>query len=214
MGSDQQQRLKNLPSVDVMLLQMPEEISTWGRTQVTDLLRSHLSALRASILEGQSPDTSSETIRQCVIKAVAARHGDGIVSVFNLTGTVIHTNLGRANLAPEAIKAVTQVAGGASTLEFDLESGERGSRDSHIESLICDITGAEAATAVNNGAAAVLLVLNTLALGKKVPVSRGELVEIGGSFRIPEVMTRAGCTLTGGRHQQNSSPRLRQCDRQ
>lgn len=196
MGTDQQKRLKNLPSVDVMLLQMPEEISTWGRSQVTDSLRSHLSALRASILEGQTPDTSSENIRQSVIKAVAARHGDGITSVFNLTGTVIHTNLGRANLAPEAIEAVTKVASGASTLEFDLESGERGSRDSHIESLICDITGAEAATAVNNGAAAVLLVLNTLALGKKVPVSRGELVEIGGSFRIPEVMTRAGCTLT------------------
>ncbi len=196
MGTDQQKRLKNLPSVDVMLLQMPEEISTWGRSQVTDSLRSHLSALRASILNGQAPDTSSENIRQTVIEAVSARQGDGIVSVFNLTGTVIHTNLGRANLAPEAIKAVTRVASGASTLEFDLESGERGSRDSHIESLICDIIGAEAATAVNNGAAAVLLVLNTLALGKKVPVSRGELVEIGGSFRIPEVMTRAGCTLT------------------
>ena len=196
MGTDQQKRLKNLPSVDVMLLQMPEEISTWGRSQVTDSLRSHLSALRASILNGQAPDTSSENIRQTVIEAVSARQGDGIVSVFNLTGTVIHTNLGRAHLAPEAIKAVTRVASGASTLEFDLESGERGSRDSHIESLICDIIGAEAATAVNNGAAAVLLVLNTLALGKKVPVSRGELVEIGGSFRIPEVMTRAGCTLT------------------
>ena len=196
MGTDQQKRLKDLPSVDVMLLQMPEEISTWGRSQVTDSLRSHLSSLRASILEGQTPDTSSENIRQSVIKAVAARHGDGIVSVFNLTGTVIHTNLGRAYLAPEAIEAVTKVASGASTLEFDLESGERGSRDRHIESLICDITGAEAVTAVNNGAAAVLLVLNTLALGKKVPVSRGELVEIGGSFRIPEVMTRAGCSLT------------------
>ncbi len=196
MGSDQQQRLKNLPSIDVMLLQMPEEISTWGRSQVTESLRSYLSDLRASILDGQTPDTSNEHIRQTVIEAVSARHGDGIVSVFNLTGTVIHTNLGRANLAPEAINAVTKVAGGPSTLEFDLESGERGSRDSHIESLICDITGAEAATAVNNGAAAVLLVLNTLALGKKVPVSRGELVEIGGSFRIPEVMNRAGCTLT------------------
>ena len=131
-----------------------------------------------------------KTIQELVHQSIPS-----LQAVFNLTGTILHTNLGRASLPEEAIKAITDTARGASNLEYRLDEGKRGDRDEHIEKDLCAITGAEAATIVNNNAAAVMLVLNTFALNKEVPTSRGELIEIGGSFRMPDIMKQSGCKL-------------------
>jgi L-seryl-tRNA(Ser) seleniumtransferase len=191
-----QQKLRQLPAVGVILDSMPDEIAHWGHAQVAQAVRKQLSQLREEISLGGSPPMALENIKQSVVEGVASAHDATLVSVFNLTGIVLHSNLGRAQLCESAIRAVTDVASNASNLEFDLSSGKRGDREAHIEAMICEQTGAEAATAVNNNAAAVLLALNTLAMGQNVAVSRGELVEIGGSFRIPDIMNRAGCSLT------------------
>lgn len=186
---------RRIPSVDALLQQMPDALANWGRQQVTDALRAELDDVRAQIARGETPQTGADALQQRVSQRLQRSNSATLVPVINLSGTVLHTNLGRASLPREALDAVATVAAAPSNLEFDLDSGARGDRESHIEALVCELTGAEAATAVNNNAAAVLLVLNTLALNREVPVSRGELVEIGGSFRIPEVMQRAGCTL-------------------
>jgi L-seryl-tRNA(Ser) seleniumtransferase len=187
------------PSVDRLLQSSTLEKLTprFGRGQVTDAIRETLEDLRSAIRAGtaDAEACAEESVAAAVAEKLDAWAQPSLKPVFNLTGTVLHTNLGRAPMPEEAIEAVALVARGASNLEFDLERGRRGDRDVHIESLICRLTGAEAATVVNNNAAAVLLVLNALALRKEVPVSRGELVEIGGSFRIPDIMARAGCKL-------------------
>jgi L-seryl-tRNA(Ser) seleniumtransferase len=186
---------RRLPSVDAVLQEMPELIELRGHVEVSKVIRSELGRLRQEIDAGVQPPVSVEVIRAKLTRQLTERNQPSLKSVMNMTGTVLHTNLGRAVLPQEAIDAVINVAGSPSNLEFDLESAARGERDSHVEALICELTGAEAATFVNNNAAAVLLVLNTLAKNKEVPVSRGELVEIGGSFRIPEVMQGSGCQL-------------------
>ena len=195
MNKNEQQQLRDLPSVSVILDHLQSEVEQWGHDAVTSAARAHLEALRAAIQSGESVSSELSIIQQTIRDGLIDASQPALKSVFNLTGIVLHSNLGRANLADAAIDAMNRVAGGANNLEFDLEKGQRGDRDSHIESLICELTGAEAATVVNNNAAAVLLTLNTLALDKKVPVSRGELVEIGGSFRVPDIMARSGCSL-------------------
>jgi L-seryl-tRNA(Ser) seleniumtransferase len=182
-----------LPSVDSLLRAPPGVllISRFGRAAVTSELRDILSARRAARAFGSK---EGDIIGQAA-DHLAARFARSQRPVFNMTGTVLHTNLGRAPLPPEAAQAAAEALQSATTLEFDLATGQRGDRDDHISGLLCQLTGAEAATVVNNNAAAVLLVLNTLARGKEVPVSRGELIEIGGAFRVPDIIARSGAIL-------------------
>jgi L-seryl-tRNA(Ser) seleniumtransferase len=188
-------KLRALPSIDRLLTGFDDAVTSYGHDAVTDALRAVIDDRRQRIIAGQSPSTDEDSVREAARRILAAGESARLRHVFNLTGTVLHTNLGRALLPPEAIEAIQSVASGHSNLEFDLGTGKRGDREAYVEELLCELTGAEAATVVNNNAAAVLLVLNTLAMNREVPVSRGELVEIGGSFRIPEVMQRANCTL-------------------
>lgn len=188
-----------LPSVDRLLRAEPliALIEAHGRQPTTNAIREVLAGMRAALAngDGETATPGEADIAALVATRLLRAEAPTLKRVFNLTGTVLHTNLGRAPLAAEAIEAMTEAARGASNLEFDLASGRRGDRDSHLEDLICALTGAEAATVINNNAAAVMLVLNTLARRKEVPVSRGELIEIGGAFRIPDIMSRSGCKL-------------------
>jgi len=166
-------------------------VARHGRDAVVNMVRQVLAQARAEqITIAAGPPVLAEVSARLALSAQPS-----LRAVFNLTGTVLHTNLGRAVLPTEAIEAMLDAARGAVNLEYDLELGERGERDAHLEPMLCELTGAEAATVVNNNAAALLLVLNTLAMGKTVPTSRGELVEIGGSFRLPDIMGRSGCRL-------------------
>ncbi len=187
--------LRHLPSVDRLLRHpdMAAVVETYGRVEATLAVRETLAVLRQDLRSGAGPD--EKMIVAAVLSRLAARAGAGLKPLFNLTGTVLHTNLGRAILAEEAIEAATNAMRQAVSLEFDLASGKRGERDDHVRALVCELTGAEDATLVNNNAAAVLLVLNTLSQGRESIVSRGELIEIGGAFRMPEIMARAGARL-------------------
>lgn len=192
-----------LPSLD-RLLRLPalsDLIEGHGRSRITQLLRVHLQALRERIGAAQ---LSVEALQQAIdgpalVAALnAALAGDArldLQPMYNLTGTVLHTNLGRALLPETAVQAVARAMTAPVDLEFDISRGRRGDRDARVQALVCELTGAEAATVVNNNAAAVLLLLNSLANRRDVVVSRGELVEIGGAFRIPDVMRSAGARL-------------------
>lgn len=184
--------LARLPSVDRVLRWpvLAALAADHGRALVLDAARAALAACRA---EGRV--YSDEDLTADIARRVQADIAPGLRQVLNLTGTVLHTNLGRAPLPQEAIDAMVLVASGASNLEYDLVTGKRGDRDSHLEDWLCRLTGAEAATVVNNNAAAVLLTLNSLGARRECIVSRGELIEIGGAFRLPDIMARAGCRL-------------------
>jgi L-seryl-tRNA(Ser) seleniumtransferase len=207
-------QLARLPAVErVMSAHAVQSLSdAYGRTQVLDAVRAALDTLRAELLAQASANTDAtaatdanqfdgtgvsceERIVAHASRMLEARARSRLRAVFNFTGTVLHTNLGRALLPDEAVRAVVGALTRPANLEFDLATGARGDRDDLIDDLICELTGAEAATVVNNNAAAVLLTLSALAAKREVVVSRGELVEIGGSFRIPDIMSRAGARL-------------------
>ncbi len=181
-----------LPSVDRVLRseQAGALISRYGRPLVVDSVRAVLNERRLC-----GVDASVDSIIEESAASLARETQRSQRRVFNLTGTVLHTNLGRAPLPEEAIAAAAEAMREPTTLEYDIETGKRGERDSHVAGWLMRLTGAEAALAVNNNAGALVLVLNTLAEGRETIVSRGELIEIGGSFRLPDIMARAGTRL-------------------
>ncbi len=192
--------LRQLPSVDRVLSQpaLALVLTQTSRSRVITAIRQQLDGIRQALREGgDSPaqDVTAVMVAEKVAKTLNASDTTGLRVVWNCTGTLVHTNLGRAILPEAALKALTGAATRATNLEYDISTGKRGDRDAHVHDLVCELTGAQAATVVNNNAAAVLLVLNTLALGKEVPVSRGELVEIGDAFRLPDIMARSGARL-------------------
>lgn len=189
---------RNLPQVQ-RLLETPTANSLcaeFGRAAVTNALRETLEGLREQIGAGVLADVpDAQTLLAHAGEKLVIRRQRGLRRTINATGIVLHTNLGRAPLAAEAIAAVADVAAGYCNLEFDLATGRRGSRTQALEPLLRELTGAEAALAVNNGAAAILLALSALSNGGEVIVSRGELVEIGGGFRVPDVIRQGGARL-------------------
>ena len=188
--------LRALPKMDV-LLSHPILLSARERipyTLVRQAARDKLEEVRRAVLAGAGVPPL-EALAGEIAAAAQTMSRPGLKRVINATGVVLHTNLGRAPLAPQAAEAVREAAVGYSNLEYDLDNACRGSRHSHVEALLCSLTGAEAAMAVNNNAAAVFLMLSALAAGKGVAVSRGELVEIGGAFRVPEIMAASGAVL-------------------
>ncbi len=204
---DYQVLLKDLPSVD-RLLQEPlvkEKLHYIPRRIVLEAARETLEDYRVRIMQDSDLvhdklsstriDLSTSALSEEVALLAENKAGFSLKALINATGVVIHTNLGRVPLAGSAVRALSSVSGSYSNLEFSLDSGERGSRQAHLEKLLCDLSGAEAAVVLNNNAAAVFLALNTIAFNREVVVSRGQLVEIGGSFRIPEIITAGGARL-------------------
>ncbi len=197
MNPDTNATLRAIPAVET-LLHRPELDPVRGRlshTHLVRVIRIVLEEARRRVLGGEVVEVGEVPLLQCVVRKAESLLGAGLIPVLNGTGVILHTNLGRAPLSARAIDAVRASASGYSNLEYNLGQGARGSRMSHVEELITFLTGGEAALVVNNNAAAVLLALNSLAEDRDVLVSRGELVEIGGSFRIPDVMLKSGARL-------------------
>lgn len=188
-----QRRLRALPAIDRLVDAADNLVTRFGRLATTDGLRVVVAAARTDVRAGGAVPTAAELLARAT-RELARRRPPPLRPVINATGVVIHTNLGRAPLAPAARDAVRDAAG-TCDLEYDLTTGERGTRTGRLEPLLCEATGAEAAFAVNNAAAALVLVLAAVAADRSVLVSRGELIEIGGSFRLPDVMAASGARL-------------------
>jgi len=180
--------LRALPSVE----ELASSLSGVPHAVAVRAAREAIATARAELLEGREP---GEPVAARAARLAARRSAPRLRRVLNATGVIVHTNLGRAPLAAAARERVAEAATGYVNLEYDLDAGARGSRHAHVEGLLCEVTGAEAALAVNNGAAAVLLAAAALAAGREIVVSRGQLVEIGGSFRVPEVIAQSGARL-------------------
>lgn len=213
------EELRNLPSIDEVLgtdtaRKAAQEI---GQRRLTRLAREAVESLRSGLRRGDAnPEAGSKASRQSLLAEAVRRldegwnavKSQGIRRVINATGVVIHTNLGRAPLSTAAREVISRAAAGYCTLEYDTRSGKRGRRGALVESLLCELTGAEAALMVNNCAAAALLVLTVIARGGEVIVSRGELVEIGGDFRVPDVLVQSGAVL----HEVGTTNRTKKSD--
>ena len=201
--ADRQRYLRALPKVDELFLHPSLQflLKEHSRSLVVECIRRAVDKRRREILQSAQPpeilsaETAPEKWAAAVKEELTEILRPSLRPVINATGVVLHTNLGRAPLAPEALGHILETARGYSNLEFDLATGERGSRYEHVEGILCRLSGAESALVVNNNAGAVFLSLNTLAEGREVVVSRGQLVEIGGSFRIPDVMKKSGARL-------------------
>ncbi|HLE40411.1 MAG TPA: L-seryl-tRNA(Sec) selenium transferase [Nitrospirota bacterium] len=198
--------LRKLPAVDEILKEQRTQqwLEKHPRVLVLEAIRTAVEERRKAILKSEEKEVGQKMAGHSVSLPEILDHAEAILAelsepslrpVINASGVVVHTNLGRSILSDKAIQRIVEVSRSYSNLEYDIRAGERGKRYTHVEDILIRLTGVEAATAVNNNAAAVLLCLNTLARGKEVIVSRGELVEIGGSFRVPEVMERSGAKL-------------------
>lgn len=191
---------RSIPKVDILLeeQEIQDLIDVYGREFVMDVIREEMDALRTFIGKCEEEEKAKAQIgmlTQNIKRHAGKLHEPNMKMVINGTGTVLHTNLGRAPISKEHVERLAGIVSGYSNLEYNLEAGARGERYSHFEKLLCKLTGAEAAMAVNNNAAAVMLILSSMAKGGEVVVSRGELVEIGGKFRIPDVMEQSGASL-------------------
>jgi len=192
-----QELLRNLPSIDSLLSRTDTAalVGRFGREPVLAALRGALDRARASILAEKTAETAPEAIAAAAAALLEEKFAPSLRRAINATGILMHSGLGRAVLSEDARTALSEAARGYCTLALDIDSGRRGSRDEHVAGLLRELTGAEAATICNNNSAATILVLNTLARGKEVILSRGQMVEIGGSFRMPEVMAMSGAIL-------------------
>ena len=189
-------RFRDIPSVNEVLRrqEVTDLVGKYSHESIVEIVREELATARLNVAAGGEPP-QVETVAESVSDRAASQWRSWPETIINGTGVILHTNLGRAPLSDESIEAASVAASGYSDLEFDLESGRRGSRQAHISRLVCQATGAEAALVVNNNASAVMLGLAAIAAGKEVIVSRGEAVEIGGGFRIPDVLRQSGATL-------------------